>query len=163
MIQTIVINLIGGPGCGKSTAAAELYAQLKKIGMSCHYIPENKDELNYIANFGYDYNELMKYAGTVDVIIKEGSLLDHIVYNTQEHNQLFNSLVIQEYNRFRNLDFYINRDEFVATKEFSEAECKHYDDLIKQTYAYVGVGYIEINIKTAVVEILNHIKSIGQS
>ena len=30
--ETIVVNLMGGPGCGKSTAAAGIFYELKKLG-----------------------------------------------------------------------------------------------------------------------------------
>ena len=35
MKHTIVVNLIGGPGSGKSTTAAGLFYNLKKLGINC--------------------------------------------------------------------------------------------------------------------------------
>lgn len=40
MKSTIVINLFGGPGCGKSTLAAELYYKLKRMGKSVELVRE---------------------------------------------------------------------------------------------------------------------------
>jgi hypothetical protein len=42
--KTIVINLFGGPGVGKSTAAAELFAHLKRAGMDCELVREYAKE-----------------------------------------------------------------------------------------------------------------------
>ena len=36
----IVVNLFGGPGCGKSTTAAWLFNQLKERGINCEYVTE---------------------------------------------------------------------------------------------------------------------------
>lgn len=40
MKRTVVINLIGAPGCGKSTAAAEIYAEMKKLGKDVELVRE---------------------------------------------------------------------------------------------------------------------------
>ena len=39
-MKTVVINLFGGPGCGKSTIAAELFAILKKQGYEVELVTE---------------------------------------------------------------------------------------------------------------------------
>ena len=33
--RCLVVNLIGGPGCGKSTTTAGLFYELKKKGYNC--------------------------------------------------------------------------------------------------------------------------------
>ena len=43
--QTIVINLFGAPGAGKSTLMAELFASLKNAGVDCEMSPEFAKEL----------------------------------------------------------------------------------------------------------------------
>lgn len=40
MKKTVVINLIGAPGSGKSTAAAEIYAEMKKLGRDVELVRE---------------------------------------------------------------------------------------------------------------------------
>lgn len=39
-IATTVLNLIGGPGIGKSTLAAKMYANMKDQGISCELVRE---------------------------------------------------------------------------------------------------------------------------
>jgi hypothetical protein len=39
-MQTTVINLFGGPGCGKSTTASSLFAHMKQLGLSVELVPE---------------------------------------------------------------------------------------------------------------------------
>ena len=38
--NTLVINLIGGPCCGKSTISTELFSRLKKMGIKCELVVE---------------------------------------------------------------------------------------------------------------------------
>lgn len=46
-----VINIYGGPGAGKSTAALQLVAELKKRGINADYVSEYAKELVYAKNF----------------------------------------------------------------------------------------------------------------
>lgn len=45
-----VINLYGGPGTGKSTTAAMLFAKMKLAGFNCEYVPEFAKDLNAAVN-----------------------------------------------------------------------------------------------------------------
>ena len=40
MKNTLVVNLYGAPGSGKSTGAAYLFSRLKMNGVDCEYVPE---------------------------------------------------------------------------------------------------------------------------
>lgn len=35
-----VVNFVGGPGCGKSTTAADLYVKMKRLGLKVELVPE---------------------------------------------------------------------------------------------------------------------------
>lgn len=171
--NTIVINLIGGPCCGKSTVAAQLFAELKKIGLSVELIQEPIKEHIYeednvilthqIALFGEHLLKMDSLIGKVDCIIQDTSLLLNIVYDNT-NNQLFNSLVIQEYNRFNNIDFFLNRGNI----EFQDYGRLHtyeqsleLDKRIKDVYNFANAAYIELDTKTAVEDILTYISKIG--
>lgn len=43
--MTSVINLIGGPGSGKSTTAAGLFFRMKSMGVRCELVTEYAKEL----------------------------------------------------------------------------------------------------------------------
>ena len=66
---TMVVNLYGGPGAGKTTAAWELGAELKKQGVvNCYALvaePEQEDE--YLTRDSIHFHEKMGYtiAGTL--------------------------------------------------------------------------------------------------
>ena len=40
MKETLVVNLYGAPGSGKSTGAAYIFAELKMLGINCELITE---------------------------------------------------------------------------------------------------------------------------
>ena len=40
MKDTLIVNLYGGPGSGKSTGAAYLFAKLKMAGVDAEYVTE---------------------------------------------------------------------------------------------------------------------------
>lgn len=55
MTQTTVINLFGGPGIGKSTICAQMYADLKKRGVSCEMVRE------YVKDWAWEQRQLGPY------------------------------------------------------------------------------------------------------
>jgi hypothetical protein len=40
MKNTLLVNLYAGPGAGKSTGAAYIFAKLKMAGVDCEYVSE---------------------------------------------------------------------------------------------------------------------------
>lgn len=39
-MKTKYINVLGGPGVGKSTTAAYVFSEMKRMGLSVEYVPE---------------------------------------------------------------------------------------------------------------------------
>lgn len=173
MSNTIFINLVGGPGCGKTTTAAALFSELKKTPMKVeflrepiqHHIYENNTLMmsNQIPLFGEDLLQIYSLDGKVDIVIRDTSLLNNIVYD-REDNSLFHALVIQEYKKLRNIDFFINRgsipfEEYGRIHNYEESVAL--DQRIIDVYRFANVPLIEVNVETAVDEILDYISNIG--
>ncbi|WP_051346578.1 AAA family ATPase [Bradyrhizobium sp. th.b2] len=88
--MTKVINLIGGPGCGKSTTAAGLFFAMKCAGHRCELVTEFAKELTYDKNWIDLKRQLYVLAeqerrqrrllGEVDFIITDCPLLLSIAY-----------------------------------------------------------------------------------
>jgi len=53
--MTTVIGLYGGPGTGKSTRAASLYAQMKEAGVNCELVRE------YVKDWAWEGKKIGKY------------------------------------------------------------------------------------------------------
>jgi nicotinamide riboside kinase len=166
MKETLVINLIGGPCSGKSTVAAELFARLKKMGVKTELVSEYiKDRIyeenktmpnNQIAIFGMEHYNISNKLGKVEVIVHDGSFINNILYK-KEDNQEFDNLIVSEYHKFNNLDFFIKRGNI----EFEDYGRIHnyeqsleLDEKIKQLYNNYGADFIEVESRDAVDKII---------
>lgn len=118
--MTLIVNLFGGPGIGKSTIAAELFSQIKKNNKeTCELVTEaakdavweNRFEAlkcqPYI--FGKQLFRIEKLIDKVDVIISDSPLLLSCIYN-DKYKVSFNKSVIDIFNSFENLNFVIDRE-----------------------------------------------------
>ena len=166
MKETLVINLIGCLCSVKSTIAAELFARLKKMGIHCELVSEYiKDRIyeenqtmpkNQIAIFGMEHYNISNKLGKVDVIVHDGSFINNIIYKTEE-NKHFDDLIISEYKRFWNLDFFIKRGniEFETYGRIHNLkQSKELDKTIKETYDSYELSYIEVESRDAVDKII---------
>ena len=119
--KTLVVNLIAPPSAGKSTMAANIFAELKWMGIDCELVSEFakelvweqrnetfKDEL-YI--FAKQNHRLFRVNGKVDVIITDRPIILSVFYNNKygDKSNEFQELVLHEHNKYENLNFYINR------------------------------------------------------
>lgn len=127
-MKQIVINLLGGPGSGKSTIAYDLAGYLKKIGVNCEYISEfvkqrvyekNQtaidDQLYIFANQWYNMRVTRK---EVEVLICDSPLYLSAFYNTRlikNHKSTISQdvmipLVKDCVDKFENLNYFIWRN-----------------------------------------------------
>jgi len=118
MKKTLVINLFGGPGVGKSTLCASIFARLKVMGIDCEMATEYAKDMvweesykkleNQIYIFGKQHARVHRLLGKVDVVITDSPLLNSIVYD-KSNNQELKNLTISEFKKLNTLNFYINR------------------------------------------------------
>lgn len=113
-----VINLYGGPGTGKSTTAAALFALMKRNGINVELVTEfakdlvwterNKELGDQIYIFGKMYHKLWRLRDKVDYVIID-SPLPLCAYYDQEGLLGFKELVFNMYNSFTNYNFRLKR------------------------------------------------------
>ena len=164
--MTLVINLIGGPCSGKSTISAELFARLKKMGIKCELVPEyikeriyeenNTIPTNQIAIFGMEHYSLSNKIGKVDVIVHDGSFINNIVYNWED-NPEFNALIISEYNKFNNLDIFIDRgtipfESYGRIHDYDQS--LEIDKKIQDIYNKYHLDFVSVESRDAVDKII---------
>jgi hypothetical protein len=92
--ETLVINLYGGPGTGKSTTAAALFVLLKRKNINCELVFEyakdvvweGRDYLlrDQIYVFSKQNRRLDRLYGKVDIIITDAPLLLSYYYSKNE-------------------------------------------------------------------------------
>lgn len=116
--MTHVINLYGGPGTGKSTTAAHLFALLKHAGVNCEMALEYaKDKVwegshgvfsNQMYIFGKQHHRIHRLLGKVDVVITDSPLLLSLHYGINMPTQ-FRDLVVYTYKQMKNIDIFLTR------------------------------------------------------
>lgn len=132
--RTLVVNLFGGPGSGKSTMAAGLFADLKRRGRSCELVTEYVkgkvwegslpilDDQIYI--FAKQYHQLWALNGKVDIIVCDGPLLASSYYGARLCRE-FHDLVECQHESFWNLNILVGRgsdyDPDGRTQNFDES------------------------------------------
>jgi adenylate kinase family enzyme len=170
MKQTLVINLIGGPGSGKSTCASGIFYQLKKLGINCELALEfAKDKVweesikildDQLYVFGKQYHKLFRLNGKVDVIITDSPLLISILYN-KTPSEYFDKLVVEQYHTFNNLLFFINRAENYQTEGRLQTkdESMVLDYTMKHILLTNDIEYDEVSCENAVDYIVDIVKT----
>lgn len=113
----IVINLLGGPGLGKSTTAAGVFSLLKLHGVNAEYVPEFAKDLTWEERYktldnqyyvwAKQYHRIWRLRDEVDVIITDSPLLLSLVYGTVSDN--FTQTVIETFNEFNNMNYVLQR------------------------------------------------------
>lgn len=171
-MKNIVINLIGGPGSGKSTVASGIFYELKKRGINCEMALEfAKDKVweesfktmdDQIYIFGKQFHKIWRLKDKVNVIITDSPLLISIFYNKNE-SKYFDKFVVEQYNCFNNKMYFIERNSDKYQQEGrlqTIDEAKIIDNEIINILDKWDIDYISINNNIAVENIVNDILTI---
>ena len=168
MKQTKLINIYGGPGAGKSTAAAGVFYNLKKLGYDCGLVTEMATELVYDEAFNVINDQLYLFAeqwhrtfrmlGKVDFIVTDSPFLLNIVYNKNDDKD-FNRFIFSKIHSLDSLDFFINRSEVFSGvgRIHSLEQSKEIDKVIKKLAKENGINLIDVEQNNAVEKILEKI------
>lgn len=116
--MTLVVNLFGGPGTGKSTTATETFAELKHRGVNCEYVGEYAKDVvwarttatldNQIYVFAKQHHRIFRLLGQVDVVITDCPLFLSLYYGS-EKSEAFKNLVWEEFSGLENLNIFLKR------------------------------------------------------
>lgn len=121
--DTLVVNLFGSPGSGKSTGAAYLFSSLKLMGIDCEYVSEFAKDKCWEGNqFIFENPENQFYIGAkqfyrinqvygkVDYIITDSPIFMNSFYNKSKYlGEEYNVVTLRLFNKFKNISFFINR------------------------------------------------------
>ena len=124
----ICINFYGGPGIGKSTMAAKMFAALKTAGVKTELVGEFAKDLvydrayNVMADQHYLFAQqahrlwrLDKYG--VEVAVCDSPLLLALAYNKDPQNGCFTEFAIDTYKRYTNFDYVLGRNPVFWEKD----------------------------------------------
>ena len=117
-MKTLIVNFFGGPGTGKSTAAAGVFHELKLAGVNCEMALEYaKDKVwegsghilaNQLYVFGKQYHRIWRLLEKVEIIVTDSPLLNSILYY-QDENPHFSQMVAFEHKKLNNFNVLLGR------------------------------------------------------
>jgi adenylate kinase family enzyme len=117
--KTLIVNLLGGPGAGKSTNSARIFSALKDLDYNVELVTEYAKDLTWgesynvlrdqIYVFGKQQHRIWRLDGKVEIIITDSPLLLSTVYGETETSKEFKDLVISEYFRRPTVNIMLNR------------------------------------------------------
>ena len=107
--NTFFINIIGSPCSGKSTVAANLFAELKKLGTEAELITEYAKDCvwensidtleDQIFVFGNQFHRQKRIDGKVQFAVNDSPFLLSSIYNKMDSIYL-DKLIIEQYKKF---------------------------------------------------------------
>jgi len=116
--ETVVVNLLAGPGAGKSTLAASLFSKLKWCGVECELAAEYAKDLvwekrdktfeNQVYIFGKQHHRIFRLLGQVQVVITDSPLFLTPIYDGEKRKTL-KQLVFEETSKCNNLNLFVTR------------------------------------------------------
>ena len=179
MEETLVVNLYGAPGSGKSTGAAYIFAKLKMLGINCELITEfAKDKVwennlevfnNQLYILGKQSFKISRVLGKVDVIITDAPLYNNMLYLPKEQEHLFDAYkkIISDFSsKYDNFHYYIERvkpynpnGRHQTEEESDKIGKKFKEKLLKNSIPIYSVNG-DINGYDSIIEnIVNHFKN----
>jgi len=174
--NTILVSLFGGPGCGKSIVAADVFAKLKWKGILAELAYEFvKTKLweghhsifeNQIYILGKQHLITNRLIGKVDVAVTDSPFLLGCIYDINNNLELKN-LIITEYKKLNTYNVFLRRNPALFEKEGRNqdlSESIKIDFKIKQLLNENNIPFDEIdtcpeNVDVIVQNILQKIKN----
>lgn len=155
MDKLIVINLLGGPGTGKSVLASRIFVSLKEKQIPVELVREFPKELtwedrltalqNQIYVFGNQHHQIYVLQGKVKVAVVEGSILNSLVYS--DPSKELKDLIWSEYHKVDNINIFLERTVPYQTEGRIQNldQSKEKDEQIKEILDWSNIGYIKID------------------
>ena len=159
--MAVVVNLFGGPGAGKSTTMARLFADLKTKGINCEMVSEFAKDLVYenridtmkdeLYIFAKQNHRLFRVVDKVDVIITDRPLLLTNVYDSLygEDNQLLHQLVKDRFQSYSNVNIFLNNENIDYKEDEgrlqSKEEAEHISNLIREELGSIDENFVTID------------------
>ena len=177
--QTKIINIIGGPGAGKSTMCTGVFAKLKMKGIDCELSSEYAKELVWESRnetfkdevyiFAKQNHRLFRLNGKVDIVITDRPLIMSNIYNQyynpnrKEFNKIFEDFVKANWNMYDNINIFIDRVKNYNPNGRNETmeQAIELDNLFKKYLDDNKIKYITINgDETGIEKVVNYVDKI---
>lgn len=159
--KNFIINIIGGPGVGKSTVYCALYAKMK---INCYNVEQVSeyakklvwtDKLDVLDNQYHvstkQFQELQAVSKKLKFVITDGSLLHGLYYNRFNPTNVSDvekteKKILEYYSSFNNINIVLSRGDFAyeqAGRLQTEAEAIAVDGKLREILHNFGIEYVE--------------------
>lgn len=157
--MTVIINLVGGPCCGKSTTASGLFSAMKLQTTATvelvneviknHVYDQNTKVLNDQVLITAEQNHcLVRLKDEVQFVVSDASLLNGVVYNKfyNTEDDVSDYLCARLFNRWDNIVFLLPRKKKYDPygRSQTEEEAQQIDELFIETLQEFGVEYYDM-------------------
>ena len=177
--NTIVINIAGGPGTGKTTVAAELFSKLKEKGYEVENVSEFAKELVWegrseafddrLYMHGEQNHRLMQMNGKLDYIITDSPLFLTAVYNNyylkdkfpKSYNQMIDNVTLETFKLYNNKVYLLERNtnyKIIGRRE-NKNTAKQIDEALIKYLDKNKIKYKKLSLDSALENIL---KDLGE-
>lgn len=163
-----IVNLLGGPGVGKSTTAAGLFFEMKRLGLSVELVTEYAKDLvwegrqnllfeDQLYVFAKQNRRMQRLAGKVDWIITDAPLILANIYVREPYYPAFTTLVREIWDRERNRTYLLERTVPYRPEGRlqDESGARAVDERIERYLATAGIPFRRIGADGAIETILS--------
>ena len=174
MKNTLIINVLGGPGVGKTTIASDLFVRFKRKELDVEIVSEFAKELVWegrneafddrLYMHGEQNHRLMQMNGKLDYIITDSPLFLTSVYNSyylkdkfpKSYNQMIDNMTLETIKLYNNKTYYLERNTDYKTigRRENKSTASKIDELIIKYLDDNNIEYKKLSLKKAAKEII---------
>jgi hypothetical protein len=156
MNKTVVVNMLAGPGSGKSTMASSVFSELKWRGEETEYVGEYAKDLtwehrmktlsNQVYVFAKQHHRIFNLLNQVDIIVTDSPLYLTPIYC--QDNEPLTLLMFHEMKKWKNLNIYINRKKDYnpnGRQQKTIEDAIKIDDRIKSFLHHWNIPHFEVD------------------
>lgn len=177
--MTKIINILGGPGVGKSTISTGVFSKLKASSVNCEYVSEFAKDIvwegthslleNQLYVFAEQFRRQFRLLGKVDYVITDSPLILSPIYFemyrernkffTEQYSASLKQHFLDTFNLFDNINIYVSRNKHYVQvgRNQTENEARDVDQLIHQYLTTNQIPFSHTDSQFGVNFILNSV------